>query len=62
MALTVAPGTVYYPLGLVVDTGGTASTAGKLTSHRVREACLRYETQSTVARTVVGGIDGNGVV
>ena len=40
MAMAMAPGTVRYPLGLVVDTGGAASAVGKLTSHRVKEAGL----------------------
>ena len=40
MAMPITPRTIYYPLGLVVDTGGAASAVGKLTSHRVRESGL----------------------
>ena len=40
MVMPMTPGTVYYPLSLVVDTGEAASAVGKLTSHHVREAGL----------------------
>ena len=40
MAMPMTPRTIYYPLGLVVDTGGAASAVSKLTSHRVKEAGL----------------------